>query len=146
MVKTSRCWVLILGRLGDWHNYYSTWDTSGQLGSMSPLLSARNVVELQLAGAYYAHELLRCAYCELSLQLYLTLPNLNSSCHVWLVAGTLVLGGDPEAKVTPVGVPTMTGATRMGTLSDPDFKRHSAGSRDGHCYLVSSCASAAHRK
>lgn len=83
---------------------------------MSPLLSARNVVELQLAGAYYVHELLRCAYCELSLQLYLTLPNLNSSCHVWLVAGTLVLGGDPKAKVTPVGVPTMTGATRMGTF------------------------------
>lgn len=35
---------------------------------------------------------------------------------MWLVADTPVLGGDPEAKVTPAGVPTMTesGAARIG--------------------------------
>lgn len=40
---------------------------------------------------------------------------------MWLVADTPVLGGDPEAKVTLAGVPTMTesGAARIGfTLPD----------------------------
>lgn len=66
---------------------------------------------------------------------------------MWLVAGTPVLGGDPEAKVTPAGVPTMTesGATRIGAAL-PDSEWHGAGSIDGHCDRVSSCASAACRK
>lgn len=55
MVKTSRCWVLILGIV--YTMQPGILHPTEQLGSMSPLLSARSVVELQLAGDC-AHELL----------------------------------------------------------------------------------------